>query len=496
MNADIAKLLDAGVSEQVILQTIAVSQPNFDLSPDALIALKNKGATPAVLSAMLSTAEGASATTPSADATAPSADVPAAQPVQPAPTVVVTQPVQNTPAVVTIVAPPSVEPGQVSFAYFQNQLDPYGNWVQIPRYGWCWQPTVGVQDGAWRPYCDSGHWNYTDEGWYWESDYPWGDVVFHYGRWTRMTGYGWIWVPDYTWAPSWVAWRHAESEGCIGWAPLPPDARFVVGVGLTWGGRMAFDVDFGLGPDDFFFIGSDYYWDHNLRAHRFMRERAEFLWRHSAIHNGYRFNNGRFIVEGIGHQRIEVLTHHPVRPIAVRELSRRDAHDHFVARRNEVTRHFEARHDAPRADNVRHEPGRPGEIQRGKPVQQHNDNVRVPPAEPGRRVEPVRQAPPVVNPPRQEQHAPNPQRQAPAQVNQPRQVQPGATPQHQLPPAQVNPPRQVQPVAAPQHQPPAQVNQPRPVQPVQPARAQPAQPARTQPAAKTEDKKDPNAKQP
>jgi len=125
-NADIAKLLDAGISEQVILQTIAVSQPSFDLSPDALIALKNKGATPAILSAMLSTAEGASATTapaPSqpADATAPSADVPAAQPVQPAPTVVVTQPAQNTPAVVTIVAPPSAEPGQVSLAYFQNR---------------------------------------------------------------------------------------------------------------------------------------------------------------------------------------------------------------------------------------------------------------------------------------------------------------------------------------------------------------------------------------
>jgi len=43
MNADIARLLEAGMSEQVILQAIAVGQPDFDLSPDALIVLKNKG---------------------------------------------------------------------------------------------------------------------------------------------------------------------------------------------------------------------------------------------------------------------------------------------------------------------------------------------------------------------------------------------------------------------------------------------------------------------
>lgn len=52
-NADVIKLLEAGMPEEVVLQAIASGQPRFDTSADALIALKAKGATPAVLKAML-----------------------------------------------------------------------------------------------------------------------------------------------------------------------------------------------------------------------------------------------------------------------------------------------------------------------------------------------------------------------------------------------------------------------------------------------------------
>lgn len=53
-NADIANLLDAGMGEDVILQSIATSTGKFDTSPNALIKLKKKGASSAVLQALMS----------------------------------------------------------------------------------------------------------------------------------------------------------------------------------------------------------------------------------------------------------------------------------------------------------------------------------------------------------------------------------------------------------------------------------------------------------
>ena len=444
MNADVAQLLSAGMTEQVILQTIAVGQPNFDLSPDALIALKNKGATPAILSAMLATAQSAVPDTPPppplpTDVTAASVEVPSVPPVASAPPTPTTPPpAVSAPVEVPIQTPPTVEPAEVSLAYFQGQLAPYGNWVQLPGYGLCWQPAVASEDGSWRPYCDAGHWAYTDQGWFWESEYPWGDVVFHYGRWLRHPGYGWIWAPDYTWAPSWVAWRHNEAEGFIGWAPLPPAARFVAGVGLCWNGRAVFDVDFGLGPADFCFVGSNHYWERDLRGYVLRPERAQFIWRHSEIRNGYRFNNGRFIVEGLRPQRIAVLTRHPVRAIEVREFAQHERHEHFVARQREVVRHVEIRREEAARGVIRHEQVRPVEIHRQQPVpQRHEDGRLPPPPAPVRRAEPPRQTQPAVNPP--------PQRMQPA-----------------VPSAKTAPAAKPQQRAAP----------------------------------KTEDKKDPNAKQP
>lgn len=55
-NADVVKLLEAGMPDDVVLQAIAKGEPRFDTSADALIALKNKGASPAVLKAILSPA--------------------------------------------------------------------------------------------------------------------------------------------------------------------------------------------------------------------------------------------------------------------------------------------------------------------------------------------------------------------------------------------------------------------------------------------------------
>jgi hypothetical protein len=51
-NTDVEKLLAAGMDDGVILNVIAGGEPQFDTSVDALIALKKKGATPAILAAI------------------------------------------------------------------------------------------------------------------------------------------------------------------------------------------------------------------------------------------------------------------------------------------------------------------------------------------------------------------------------------------------------------------------------------------------------------
>ena len=113
----------------------------------------------------------------------------------------------------------------VSVSVFHEQLAPHGRWVVAGSFGDCWVPS-GVATG-WAPYVD-GDWVYTDYGWTWESDDPWGDIPYHYGTWAWTAGYGWVWVPGTVWAPSWVTW--AWTDDFIGWCPVP------VSFGLTASG--------------------------------------------------------------------------------------------------------------------------------------------------------------------------------------------------------------------------------------------------------------------
>jgi len=106
--------------------------------------------------------------------------------------------------------------GSVSFDTFQGALSPYGEWVVAGSYGRVWRPRVAAQ---WRPYY-YGRWEWTNEGWLWVSDEPWGWAAYHYGRWTYDNSYGWVWIPGYQWAPAWVAWRY--SGDVVGLAPLGP----------------------------------------------------------------------------------------------------------------------------------------------------------------------------------------------------------------------------------------------------------------------------------
>lgn len=120
------------------------------------------------------------------------------------------------------------EPQRGTEAERRATLDEYGQWVASSQYGQVWQPASVA--ATWRPYT-RGHWVYRRAGWTWASDYPWGWVAFHYGRWVYDPVHGWVWVPGDTWGPAWVAWTYTDAY--IGWAPLPPN------VGVGWAGTLA-----------------------------------------------------------------------------------------------------------------------------------------------------------------------------------------------------------------------------------------------------------------
>jgi len=125
----------------------------------------------------------------------------------------------------------------ISFDFFYDSLAPYGDWLQVGDYGPCWRPTNVDKD--WTPYQD-GYWAYTDAGWTWVSYEEFGGIVYHYGRWLRLEDEGWCWVPDYQWAPAWVSWR--SSDDYVGWAPLPPEARWEPEVGISVWADQTYDI--------------------------------------------------------------------------------------------------------------------------------------------------------------------------------------------------------------------------------------------------------------
>jgi hypothetical protein len=258
----------------------------------------------------------------------------------------------------------------VNFDYFHDQLAPFGTWVQVAGYGWCWHPDAAINaDPNWRPYYDMGQWVYTDNGWFWQSDYTWGDIPFHYGNWIIDPTYGWLWVPGYTWGPAWVFWRQAEADGCIGWAPLPPGAVFINGGWDFHDRHYRVDFDFGLGEAHFAFIGYDHFHDNFFRmkgreyAFHVPRERIHAFYGRTVLRNDFRRDeHGRLINDGIGRDRIEQLTHHQVEAAHFEERNP-------VGDRNKLaTQRIEEAHK--QVGPPIGKPGEPGHELPGKPMEQ------------------------------------------------------------------------------------------------------------------------------
>ena len=132
------------------------------------------------------------------------------------------------------------------YGVFYQNLSSDGRWLETDDYGYVFQPN-DADSSDWGPY-RSGHWVWTDYGWYWQSDESYGWACYHYGRWVRILGVGWVWVPGREWGPAWVSWR--QSDDYCGWAPLPPECS--VSVGFSIGGWC--DNYYGIGPAAYCFI--------------------------------------------------------------------------------------------------------------------------------------------------------------------------------------------------------------------------------------------------
>ena len=290
--AEVVKLVQVGVDVGIIKTYIANAAGPFNLDADEIISLTDLGVSSDLVNAMMEHDKNLAGV---ATAVAP--------------------PPMAAPPVAVDDSATAAPPTEVDVNYFNDTLSPYGSWVDVDGYGRCWRPTTVIYDASWQPYCNRGHWVYSDCGWYWDSDYSWG-VTFHYGRWFHHDRFGWCWWPDTVWAPSWVTWR--QSDAYCGWAPLPPFAEFRPGLGFFYrGASVAVGFDFGLGADFFTFVPVGNFCDRQVRSFRVEPERGREIFRQATVINNYNINRSTIFNGGISVDRISAVTHRTITPVHV-----------------------------------------------------------------------------------------------------------------------------------------------------------------------------------
>jgi hypothetical protein len=121
-----------------------------------------------------------------------------------------------------------------------DELQEYGEWVDVPTYGTVWRPSVAA---GWSPYV-YGRWVWiAPYGWTWVSSEPWGWYPYRCGYWLTDPVFGWVWSPfnafvsvDFVFGshrfrhhnvffrPATV--RFISEGGNVRWVPLRPGERF------------------------------------------------------------------------------------------------------------------------------------------------------------------------------------------------------------------------------------------------------------------------------
>src|ERR1700737_128733 len=191
------------------------------------------------------------------------------------------------------------------YSTFYTKLEPHGAWLETSDYGYVWQPREAESSRSWRPYTN-GRWVYTDAGWTWISQEPFGWATYHYGRWTRLRGIGWVWVPGDQWAPAWVSWR--KSNDYVGWAPLPPEARFDQRTGIhNWS-----DNYYDIGPDQYCFVPTREFGAQRIESTIVPPERNVTIVNQTTNVTNITYNNTTVVNEGPNYDEVRTQSREPM----------------------------------------------------------------------------------------------------------------------------------------------------------------------------------------
>jgi hypothetical protein len=197
-----------------------------------------------------------------------------------------------------------------SYNTFYTKLDRYGAWRETGDYGYVWQPREAEASRNWRPYTN-GRWVYTDAGWTWISNEPFGWATYHYGRWTRLRNIGWVWVPGDEWAPAWVSWR--KSNDYVGWAPLPPEARFDRRTGIhNWS-----DNYYDIGPDQYAFVPVNEFGAQRIESTVVPRERNVTIINQTTNVTNITYSNTTIINQGPDYDEARSRSREPIQRLRI-----------------------------------------------------------------------------------------------------------------------------------------------------------------------------------
>jgi hypothetical protein len=198
-------------------------------------------------------------------------------------------------------------PVSVSVSFFHEQLSPHGRWVAAASYGDVWIPS-GIAAG-WEPYVD-GEWVYTDYGWTWIADDPWGDIPYHYGTWASVDSYGWCWIPGTVWAPAWVTWAYTDDY--VGWAPVPP--TFALSASGYYGPAVV------LPAARYVFVPAPQFVGVRVATVRVPPQQNVAIYRRSTKTTRFEVANGIVRSAGPSPKRIEKALGRPIQPVPLTRL--------------------------------------------------------------------------------------------------------------------------------------------------------------------------------
>ncbi len=121
-----------------------------------------------------------------------------------------------------------------------------------------------------------------------------------------MRGVGWVWVPGEEWAPAWVSWRTSKEN--VGWAPLPPEARFERKTGIKKWADSYYDID----ADEYVFIPNEDIGAENVGRSVIPVERNVTIVNQTTNVTNITYNNTTIVNEGPNYDELRSRSRRPV----------------------------------------------------------------------------------------------------------------------------------------------------------------------------------------